>query len=57
MEFDKAKEVLSQSGRNQEIKETILEDKVFDFLTNRAKLVDAPRPEPEKDTPDKTTEE
>jgi trigger factor len=57
MEFDKAKEVLSKSGRNQEIKETILEDKVFDFLKNRAKFVDAPAPEPKKDTTDNSTEE
>jgi trigger factor len=36
MEPDKAREMLAQTGRIQEIREKILEDKLFDFLTSKA---------------------
>ena len=36
MEPDKAKEMLAQTGRIQEIREKILEDKIFEFLTSKA---------------------
>ncbi|MCX6826616.1 MAG: trigger factor [candidate division Zixibacteria bacterium] len=47
METDKAKEALGKSGRIQEIRETILEEKVFDFLFSKVtyKPVKADKPE------------
>jgi trigger factor len=35
MEIDKAREALAKSGRIQEIRESILEDKIFDFLFSK----------------------
>jgi len=39
LEIDKAKEMLSKSGKIAEIRNTILEDKVFQFLISKAELV------------------
>ena len=35
MDIEKAREVLSKSGRTQEIRDSILEDKIFDFLLGK----------------------
>ena len=39
MDAEQAKKVLTQSGRLNDIRESILEDKVLDFLTEKAKVV------------------
>jgi trigger factor len=39
MEIDKAKEILSKSGRIQEIRDTISEDKIFDFLLSKVAYI------------------
>jgi trigger factor len=39
MEIEKARELLSNSGKIREIRNNILEDKVFEFLISRAELV------------------
>jgi trigger factor len=39
MDAEQAKQVLTQSGRLNDIRESILEDKVLDFLTSKAKVV------------------
>ncbi len=39
MSSEQAKQVLTQSGRLNDIRESILEDKVLDFLSGKAKLV------------------
>ena len=36
MEFDKAKEILAQTGKANEIKDGILEEKVLEFLLSKA---------------------
>jgi trigger factor len=41
MEVEKAKEVLAQTGRIDELRDGILEDKIFDFLMTKASLVPA----------------
>jgi len=41
MDDEKAKEVLSKSGRAQEIRDSILEDKIFDFLLGKVTFVPA----------------
>jgi len=45
MEYGKAKEALAQSGKNQQIRDSILEDKVIDFLISKAKFVPMDTPE------------
>jgi trigger factor len=39
MEISQAKEILSKSGKTREIRNSLLEDKVFDFLISKAKHV------------------
>jgi len=39
MKFDEARDMLAKSGRIQEIRETILEDKVYDFLMAKVNYV------------------
>jgi trigger factor len=39
MDVEQAKQALTQSGRLNDIRESILEDKVLDFLTDKAKVV------------------
>jgi trigger factor len=46
MEIDKAKAALSESGRIEEIKDSILEDKIFDFLISKATYVPAEQFQP-----------
>jgi trigger factor len=52
MEIDKAKEVLSKSGRIQEIRDSILEDKIFDFLFQKVTYRSMPASAPEAETKD-----
>lgn len=58
LEMEKAKEVLMQSGRIQEIRDAILEDKVFDFLMTKTALVPQAEFAPETAGPEekKTTD-
>jgi len=41
MDVPKAKEVLTQSGKTKEIRDKILDNKVFDFLMSKVKYVEA----------------
>lgn len=50
METDKAKEVLSKSGRIQEIRDSILEDKIFDFLFQKVTIRPMTANQPEAET-------
>jgi len=40
MEVDKAKQLLAQTGKIAEVRDTIKEDKVFDFLFNKVKYIE-----------------
>jgi len=44
MEIDKAKEVLAKSNRIPEIRESLLEDKVFDFFMSKVTYLPVEKP-------------
>ncbi|UCD17168.1 MAG: trigger factor [Candidatus Zixiibacteriota bacterium] len=56
MEYDKAREMLAGSGRIQQIRETILEDKLFDFLLAKVTYVTAEAAEQQEVKNDVTEE-
>ncbi len=59
MDTEKAREVLSKSGRTQEIRDSILEDKIFDFLLSKVTYLPADKLEraDKKDAPQEEKQE
>ncbi len=52
MDIEKAKEVLGKSGRVKEIRDSILEDKIFDFLFSKVAYLPPEQWKREKEHPD-----